>query len=104
MSLFHRFMLVSRYHFDKRINSIMSAISDYAAKQKEYNDRISTGLGNIAGDIAEIKRKLEEMQNNPGPISAEDQALLDGLLADAERMASRVTEIDDMTPPAVPTA
>jgi chromosome segregation ATPase len=95
---------------------IMSAISTYAAKQKEYNDRhgaaidsIVTSQTGLSGDIAELKRLIEELQNSPGEISPEDQALLDDLQAlgeeaatKAEAQAAALKALDESTPPVVP--
>jgi hypothetical protein len=96
--------------------NIMSAISDFAAKQKAFNDRQATAIdsvvtsqGGLTADIAELKRLIEELQNSPGTITPEDQALLDDLTAKAEEatnkaesVAAALAALDQQTPPAVP--
>lgn len=65
---------------------IMSQISDYAGRVNTAFDAIGTSVDaivsaqtGIAGDVTELKRIILELQTNPGPISPEDQALLDAL-------------------------
>lgn len=80
----------------------MSAISDYAAKQKQYNQRMETAIGGIAGDVKTQNEIIQKLQNSPGAVSAEDQVLLDELQANGESLASRLEAVDALTPPAVP--
>lgn len=75
----------------------MSAISDYTARVNAKFDSIGelaaalgTALGGIADDVLFLKEKIEEIQNNPGPISPADQALLD---ASEERLSTLVTNL-----------
>jgi len=75
----------------------MSAISDYTARVNAKFDSISelatalgTALGGIADDVLFLKAKIEEIQNNPGPITPADQALLD---ASEERLGTLVTNL-----------
>lgn len=70
---------------DKRT---MSTIKDYTYRVNLRLDGINNGLTgltdavtDIAGDLAFLKETILKLQNNPGPISAEDQALLDELEA-----------------------
>ena len=55
---------------------IMSAISDYAAKQQAVFDKMTA-------DLKAITDLINKLQTTPGPISAEDQATLDDLQAKA---------------------
>jgi ABC-type transporter Mla subunit MlaD len=96
--------------------NIMSAIGDFADRMtaffEEQGPKIDTalaGVTGIAGDVAELKRIIEEIQNSPGPITTEDQARLDALEALAAAFGGRVTavvaavtELDEQTPPAPP--
>lgn len=82
----------------------MSAISDFAAKQTDYNNRLSAAIDGVAADVASLNAKIEELQNTPGPISPEDQALLDQLQAQGEVIASRLEAVDNLTPPVPPTS
>lgn len=97
-------------------NKVMSAISDYAAKQKAYNERHGAALDSViesqsglTEDIAELNRKIEELQNSPGTITPEDQALLDEAQAQGEALATKsegvaaaLKILDEQTPPVVP--
>lgn len=40
-------------------------------------DTLVTAFNGVTGDVAFLKDTILQLQNNPGPISAEDQALLD---------------------------
>ena len=95
---------------------IMSAIADFAAKQKAFNDRQGaavdaavTSITAIQGDLKTLNDKITELQNSPGAITPEDQALLDQLDAQGEAVSTKVeaaaaalSNLDAMTPPAPP--
>lgn len=97
---------------------IMSVISDFVAKQKTFNDRqgaatdgLVTSVGGITTDIKALNDKIEELQNSPGGITPEDQALLneleiagDALATKVEAAAAAAKALDDLTPPVVPPA
>lgn len=102
-------------------SKIMSAISDYSLRVNTAFDAISgsvdaivNSVAGIAGDITELKRIIAELQSNPGPITPEDQALLDALeskvgslVARAETVKVSLAELDAQTenvPPVVPPA
>lgn len=88
----------------QQIRNIMSAISEYKTVVDAQFARINAGLDNVTNDIAGIKAKLEELNNNPGPISAEDQALLDasiaGLTAIGDRAEALAASTEDAPTPA----
>lgn len=86
----------------KNQERIMTAVSDYAAKVKASFTTISAALDGISGDLQRLADKITEMQNNPGPISTEDQALLDEAQAIADGLVTRVSEIDAKNPPPQP--
>lgn len=79
----------------------MSAISDYAGRVQTAFDSISAGIDGVSNDVAALKAKIEELQNSPGVISPEDQALLDSLEAMAGALAARINELDNQTVPPV---
>ncbi len=113
-----------------RTENLMSAISDWADAQRaalsELNDSvsgISSSLGELSGSVAGVasdvdamKALIEKLQNNPGPISPEDQKVLDELQAlvrgtadsskaaaeSAKAVAATAKELDDRTPPPEP--
>jgi len=83
---------------------IMSAISDFAAKQKAFNDRQDAAVTGLQGDVKSLNDKIEELQNSPGGITPEDQALLDELEARGEAIATKLEALDALTPPTPPVA
>jgi len=102
-------------------SKIMSAISDYSLRVNTAFDAISgsvdaivNSVTGVTGDIAELKRIIAELQNSPGPITPEDQTLLDNLESKANSLSARLetvkvslAELDAQTenvPPVVPPA
>lgn len=97
-------------------NKIMSAISDFAAKQNAFNARqaeaqqaVTEGLADLTGDIQTLNDKITELQNSPGQVTPEDQALLDGIVAQSEANAAKAEALADaiktlaaLTPPKPP--
>ncbi len=81
----------------------MSAISDFAAKQNAHNDRVDTALTGIQGDVKFLQDTIDKLQNSPGAITPEDQALLDALDARADVTASKLEALDALNPPVPPT-
>ena len=77
---------------------IMSAISDYAERVQVAFDAIGTGIEGVAADIAALKAKIEELQNSPGAITPEDQAILDEMEELAGTLTERITALDAENP------
>ncbi len=80
-----------------QLRNIMSAIKDYADRVNAKFDDIeaaTTALGNaiggIADDVAFLKETIEKLQNSPGTITPEDQALLDAAEARAGTAATNL--------------
>ena len=94
----------TKHDLEQMEKRIMSAISDFAAKQNAFNDRLDKAVEGVTGDVAELNRMIKQLQDNPGPISPEDQALLDQLQARGETVTAKLEALDALTPPAVPTA
>lgn len=90
------------HNLEQKVDRIMTAISDYHARVKTAFNTISAGLDGISGDIQTLNDKITQLQNNPGPISPEDQALLDEIQGLADNVASRVSALDDQTAPPSP--
>jgi hypothetical protein len=78
---------------------IMSAISEFAAKQNAFNTRLDAALAGIGSDIKTLNDKIAELQGSPGEVTPEDQALLDSLQTSAEALAAKFEAVDAMTPP-----
>jgi outer membrane murein-binding lipoprotein Lpp len=69
-------------------------------------DEIVASVNGVAGDVAALKAKIDKLQNNPGVLSAEDQALLDesqalanGLSTKIAAVKAQVKTLDDSTAP-----
>lgn len=60
-------------------DKIMSAISDFAAAQNEYNDKLEASLKGLGEDVNGLKAEIEKLNANPGALSPEDKASLEGL-------------------------
>lgn len=82
----------------------MSAITDFAAKQKEFNDRQDAAVQGLTDDVKFLNDKLTAIQNSPGTLSPEDQAALDEALARTEALTTTLEALDSQTPPAPPVA
>lgn len=82
---------------------IMSAISDFAAKQKTFNDRMDTAVTDLQGDVKFLTDKIAELQASQGTITPADQALLDEIEARSSAIADKLDALDALTPPAPPT-
>lgn len=81
---------------------IMSVISEFAAKQKGFNDRLDAAICGLTGDVQTLNDKIAELQNSRGSITPEDQALLDAIETRSELIASKLEALDAMTLPEIP--
>lgn len=82
----------------------MSKISDFATAQNAFNDRVDTAITGLQGDVQALNDKITELQNSPGTVTPEDQALLDALQARGETIAAKLEALDALTPPTPPPA
>jgi len=99
--------LATKQDLEATEGRIMSAISDYGDKVTAAFDKLGTAVDGVAADVAFLKAKIEELQNNPGPISPADQAILDAIQARADDLTSKVEALDAATeqpPPPPPPA
>lgn len=80
----------------------MSAVSDYVAKQKTFNDRMNVAVDGLVTDVDTLNKKITELQNTQGQITPEDQALLDEIQAQGEALATKLETLDQVTPPPAP--
>jgi len=80
----------------------MSAIGDFAVKQKGFNDRMDAALAGLASDVAILNATIAELQNTSGAITPEDQALLDQLESWGDAFAAKLEALDSLTPPVPP--
>lgn len=65
-------------------NTIMATLAEQLTAVNTGLETIGTGVDevltvvqNVSGDVTNLKAIIEKLQTNPGPISPEDQALLD---------------------------
>lgn len=80
----------------------MSAVSDYVAKQRDYNTRAGAAIDGLVTDIQALADKITELQNTPPILTPEDQALLDEADAMASAMVTRIEALDAQNPPTPP--
>lgn len=93
---------VTPEQFNLGIQKIMSVISDFAERLAAHNARVETALTGLSEDVAALKAKIEELQNTPGGITAEDQELLNQIEVQVGSVADRLEGLDQMTPPTPP--
>lgn len=79
----------------------MSAISDFSDRVAASFTQISIGIDGVTADVAMLKDLIEQLQNSPGAISPEDQALLDEMESLAANLSARITALDEATQPPV---
>ncbi len=82
--------------------TIMSAISDFAAKQDAHNDAIDTAITGLQGDVQGLKDEIAKLQASSGTVTAEDQASLDRLETRAAAISDKLAALDALTPPVPP--
>lgn len=93
---------ITKCDLRKMEERIMSAISDFAAKQNAFNQRIGAAIDGVVADVKTLNDKIEELQNSGGAITPEDQALLDSLQEQGEALATKLEALDNLTPPTPP--
>jgi hypothetical protein len=81
---------------------IMSAISDFNAAITAFFDRQDAAITDLQGDVKNLSDQIVALQNTQGVITAEDQALLDGIQARAKTVSDKLDALDALTPPVVP--
>ena len=86
----------------RKLEKVMSKVSEFATAMNAFTDRQDAAVAALQGDVSWLKDKIDQLQNTPGEISAEDQALLDAIQARADSVAVKLEALDAMTPPAVP--
>jgi len=84
--------------------AIMSAISEFATRQNQFNDRIDAAITGVSADVDALNAEIVKLQNTPGIITPEDQALLDGIQARSQTVADKLEALDALTPPVPPVA
>lgn len=83
---------------------LMATFAQFVASQTSFNTRIGGAIDGLVGDVANLNAQIAALQLllENGSLTAEQQAQLDTLIAAGEQIATRITTLDDMTPPVVP--
>lgn len=87
----------------KQGDKIMTAISEFATKMTAFTDRQDKAVADLQGDVKSLSDQIAALQASQGTITAEDQALLDGIEAKASTVADKLDALDSLTPPVPPT-
>lgn len=77
----------------------MSAISDFADQVKTSFTDIGNSVDGLTSDVAQLKKKIDDLQNSPGSITPEDQALLNDIQNQANALSAKVKALDEATSP-----
>lgn len=98
--------LATKQDLSEMESRIMSAISEFGDRVTAKFDELGTAVDGVAADVTFLKAKIEELQNNPGPITPADQAILDALEARVGTLSDKVKDLDAATenPPTPPPA
>ena len=83
-------------------NKIMSAITDWAAKEQADLDTISATLDGIVAGVAALDTLITNLQNSPGTLSAADQAALDAIQAASKTLVTKSGAISTAPPTVTP--
>lgn len=100
------FKFATKHDLELMESRIMSVISDFGDRVTAKFDELGKAVDGVAADVAFLKAKIEELQNNPGPITPADQAILDALEARVGTLSDKVKALDAATeePPVPPAA
>ena len=74
---------------------IMSKVSNFAATQSAFNDRMDIAVTDLQGDVSYLVTTINTLQNSSGSIFTDsDQALLDALSVRASGIATKLDALD----------
>lgn len=82
----------------------MEAITKFSADVNVAFDKIGTAVDGLTGDVAQLKKQIEDLQNSPGTLTPEDQAALDAIQTRANAVAEKLSALDALTEPPAPPA
>jgi len=82
----------------------MSKIAEFKTAMDVFNTRLTAAITDLEGDVKMLNDKITELQNSPGEISPEDQALLDNLQLVAEKTTAKLEALAALNTPDVPPA
>lgn len=81
-----------------------SAIAAFVTAMNGFFTRQDAAMADLQGDMDNLNAQIKAMQDSQGVISAEDQALLDGIQTKASSISDKLDALDALTPPASPPA
>lgn len=88
----------------KKQGEIMTTVKEYGVKANEHFDKIETGIQGLTDDIKTQQDLIKKLQDSVGgSLSPEDQATLDALDARTSAASDKITALDALTPPPLPT-
>ena len=87
----------------QKVEHLMSAITDFAAKVNGYFDKQDAAVADIVTEMKDLNDQIAKLQGTSGAITPEDQALLDGVQARAASVTDKVAALDTIVKPVVPT-
>lgn len=76
----------------------MSKVSDFAQQEGAKLTEIQGAVGSIATGVKNLDDLINQLQNTPGEITPEDQALLDQIQAQSNDLLAQVQAIDTAAP------
>lgn len=80
----------------------MSALTDFVANQKTFNDRMDSAITGITEDVKFLNDKIQAIQTSTGILSPEDQQSLNEMQARTEATVARLEALNALTPPVPP--
>lgn len=104
--LFRVKSLATKRDLERTEKHIMAGIKDYTDAVDAKMEELSTGIdtantaiaavttsaNGIQADVLSLKATIDKLQNSPGQISPQDQALLDTSLAKATALVDKTTQ------------
>ena len=88
--------------FERKLDKIMSAVSDYAAKASFAFTEINASLDNVVADEANLAKQIADLKTQIGAggsvLVPADQTALDTLAAAGDALAAKTKTIADGVP------
>lgn len=75
------------------IKTYVDAVNESYDQIDEAVNSLEVALTGVTDDVTFLKETISRLENNPGPISAEDQALLTGAQTRVNALAARLAPI-----------
>jgi len=108
--------LATKQDLNEMERRIMSKLSEYLAKQAEFNARLQTAtdslgesLGGLTDDVKTLNDKIAELQNSSGGVTPEDEKTIDQLESQGDALATKLDGVsaalkalNELTPPPPP--